>query len=78
MRGGDGVEQVDGCVPHNMVAVDVENLAAGAVETVERRIIGNDGGAAGTQEGFRCADVGGRGGHGVFEWTWYIRVGSGP
>ena len=33
--GGDGVEQVDGCVPHNMVAVDVEKLAAGAVEAEE-------------------------------------------
>ena len=56
MGGGDGVEQVDGCVPHNMVAVDVEKLAAEALEAVEGRIIGIDGGAAATQEGSRCAD----------------------
>ena len=43
-----------------MVAVDVEELAAGAVEAVEGHLIGIDGGAAGTQEGSRCADVGGR------------------
>ena len=23
MSGGDGVEQIDGCIPHSMVAVDV-------------------------------------------------------
>jgi hypothetical protein len=62
--GGDGVEQVDGCIPHSMVAVDVEELAAGAVKAVEGRLIGIGGGAAGTQEGSRCADVGGRGGGG--------------
>ena len=62
--GGDGVEQVHGCIPHSMVAVDVEELAAGVVKAVvvEVRLIGIDGGAAGTQEGSRCADVGGRGG----------------
>jgi hypothetical protein len=38
--GGDGVEQVDGCVPHSMVAVDVEELAAGgAVEALEGRLV---------------------------------------
>ena len=47
-----------------MVAVDVEELAAGAVKTVEGRLIGIDGGAARTQEGSRCADVGRRGGRG--------------
>ena len=34
MSGGDGIEKVDGCVPHGMVAVDVEELAAGAVKAV--------------------------------------------
>ena len=80
MGGGDGVEQVDGCVPHSMVAVDVEELAAGAVETVEGHLIGIDGGTAGTQEGSRCADVGGRGGGGVkgsYGGTQCIRGGSG-
>ena len=62
MGGGDGVEQVDGCIPHSMMAVDVEELAAGAVKAVEGRLIGIDGGAARTQEGSRCADVGRRGG----------------
>ncbi len=34
--GGNSVEQVDGCITHSMVvAVDVEELAAGAVEAVE-------------------------------------------
>jgi hypothetical protein len=56
--GGDGVEKVDSCVPHGMVAVDVEELTAGAVEAVEGRLISIDGGAAGTQERSRCADVG--------------------
>ena len=60
MGGGDGVEQVDGCIPHSMVAVDVEELAAGAVKAVEGRIIGINGRDAGTQEGSRCADVGAR------------------
>ena len=50
-------EKVYGCVPHGMVAVDVEELAAGAVKAV-----GIDGRAARTQEGSRCADVGRRGG----------------
>ena len=62
MGGGDGVEKVYGCVPHGMVAVDVEELAAGAVEAVEGRLVGIDGRAAGTQEGSGCADVGRRGG----------------
>ena len=37
MGGGDGIEKVDGCVPHGMVAVNVEEMAAaaGAVEAVE-------------------------------------------
>ena len=65
MGGGDGVEQVDGSVLHGMMAVDNEKLAAGAVEAVEGRLISIDGGAAGTQEGSRCADVGGRKGGGV-------------
>ena len=43
---GDGVEQVDGCIPHSMGAVDVEELAARAVKAVEGRLIGIDGGAA--------------------------------
>ena len=60
MGGGDGVKKVYGCVPHGMVAVDVEELAAGAVE--EGRLVGIDGRAARTQEGSRCADVGRRGG----------------
>ncbi len=67
MGGGDGIEKVDdGCVPHGMVAVNIKELAAGAVEAVEGRLknIGIDGGAARTQERFRCADVGGRGGGG--------------
>jgi hypothetical protein len=43
--GGDGVEKVDGCIPHGMVvAVDVKELAAGAVEAVEGRLVGIDGG----------------------------------
>ena len=42
MGGGDGVEKVYGCVPHGMVAVDVEELAAGAVEAVEGRLVGID------------------------------------
>ena len=62
MSGGDGVEKVDGCVPHGMVAVEVEELAAGAVEAVEGRLVGIDVRAARTQEGSRCADVGRRGG----------------
>ena len=79
MGGGDGVEKVDGCVPHGMVAVDVEELAAGAVEAVEGRLVGIDGRAAGTQEGSGCADVGRRGGGviGAYEGTWCIRGGSG-
>ena len=28
MAGGDGIEKVDGCVLHSMVAVDAEKLAA--------------------------------------------------
>ncbi len=60
--GGDGVEKVNGCVPHGMVAVDVEKLAAGAVKAVEGRLFGIDGRAARTQEGSQCADVGRRGG----------------
>ncbi len=43
MGGGDGVEKVDGCVSHGMVAVDVEELAAGAVEAVKGRLVGIDG-----------------------------------
>ena len=36
MGGGNSVEQVDGCIPHSMVvAVNVEELAARAVEVVE-------------------------------------------
>jgi hypothetical protein len=62
MGGGDGIEKVDGCIPHGMVAVDVEELAAGAIKAMEGRLVGIDGGAAGTQEGSRCADVGRRGG----------------
>ena len=58
--GGDGVEKVNGCVLHGMVAVDVEELAAGVVKAVEGRLVGIDGGAARTQEGSRCADVGRR------------------
>jgi hypothetical protein len=46
----------------SMVAVDVEELAAGAVEAVEGRLVGIDGRAARTQERPRCADVGRRGG----------------
>ena len=46
MGGGDGVEKVNGCVPHGMVAVDVEKLAAGAVKAVEGRLVGIDGGAS--------------------------------
>ena len=69
MSGGDGVEKVDGCVQHSMVAVDVEKLAAGAVEAVEGRLVGIDGGAARIQEGSRCADVGRRGGGGVKAYT---------
>ncbi len=61
MGGGDGVQQVDACIPYSMVAVDVEELAAGAVKAVVGRLIGIDGGAAGTQEGSRCADVAGGG-----------------
>ena len=62
-----------------MVAVDVEELAARAVKAVEGRLIGIGGGAAGTQEGSRCADVGGRGGgvKGAYEGKWCIRRGSG-
>ena len=44
------MEQVDGRAPHGMVAMDVGELAAGAVETVEGHIVGDDGGPAGTQE----------------------------
>ena len=54
MSGGDGVEKVDGCVQHGMVAVDVEKLAAGAVKAVEGRLVGIDGRAARTQEGSRA------------------------
>ena len=61
MGGGDGVEKVYGCIPHGMVAVDVEELAAGAVEAVEGRLVGINGRAARTQEVSRCADVGRRG-----------------
>ena len=71
MGGGDGVEKVDGCVPLGMVAVDVEELAAGAVEVVERRLVGIDGGAAGTQKGPGAQTSGNAGahteGHCVFE-----------
>ena len=62
MGGVDGVEKVDGCVPHGMVAVDVEELAVGAVEAVEGQLVGINGGAAGTQERSRCVDVKRRGG----------------
>ena len=41
MGGGDSVEKVDDCAPHGMVTVDVEELAAGAVEG---RLVGIDGG----------------------------------
>ncbi len=61
MGGVDGVEKVDGCVPHGMVAVDVEELAVGAVEAVEGQLVGINAGA-GTQERSRCVDVGRRGG----------------
>ena len=44
------MEQVDGRAPHGMVAMDVGELATGAVETVEGHIDGDDGGPAGTQE----------------------------
>ena len=79
MGGGDGIEKVDGCVSHSMVAVDVEELAAVAVKAVEGRLIGIDSGAVGTQEGSRCADVGGRVGRGVkgaYGGTWCIRGGA--
>ena len=56
--GGDGIEQVDRYVPHGMVVVNVEEWTTRAVEAVEGRLIGIDGGAARTQEGSRCADVG--------------------
>ena len=42
----DGIEKNDGCVPHGMVAVDVEELATGVVDEVEGRLVGIDGGAA--------------------------------
>ena len=45
-----------------MVAVDVKELAAGAVEAAEGRLVGIDRGAARSQEGSRCTDVGRRGG----------------
>ena len=57
MGGKDGIEKIDGCtVPHGMVEVDVEELATGAVEAVEERLVGIDGRAARTQGGSRCAD----------------------
>ena len=46
--GRDGVEEVDGGVPHGMVAMNVEKLAVGAVEAVERHFVGIDGRPAGT------------------------------
>ena len=38
------MKQVDGRVPHGMEAVDVEELAAEAVEAAEGFLIGDDGG----------------------------------
>ena len=58
--GGNGPEEIDGCVPDGMMAMDVEELAARAVKAVEGHLIGVNCGPAGTQEGSRCADVGGR------------------
>ena len=51
MGGGDGIDKVDGCVPHSMVAVDVEELAAGAVKAVEGRLIGINSGVVGHRKG---------------------------
>jgi hypothetical protein len=58
--GRNGPEEIDGCVPDGMMAMDVEELAARAVKVVEGHLIGVNCGPAGTQEGSRCADVGGR------------------
>jgi hypothetical protein len=43
VRGGDGVEQVDGGVADGIVAVNVEELTGGAVEAVEGHVVGIDG-----------------------------------
>ena len=48
MGEGDGAEKIDGCVPHGMVAMNVEELAARAVEAVEGGLVGIDDGAART------------------------------
>ena len=76
------MEQVDGRAPHGMVAMDVGGeLAAGAVETVEGHIVGDDGGPTGTQEVRvpvrRHRKTRGGVKKGAFGGTWCIQGGSG-
>ena len=58
--GRNCVEKVNGGVPNGVVPVDVEKLAVGAVEAVERHLVGVDSRPTRTQKGTRCADVGRR------------------
>jgi hypothetical protein len=48
--GGNGPEEIDGCVPDGMMLMDVEELVAIAVKAVEGHLIGVNCGPAGTQE----------------------------
>ena len=61
VRGGDGVEQVDGGIANGIVAVDVEKLTGRTVEAVKWHVVGVDCATTGTEDGARSADVRRRG-----------------
>ena len=61
VRGGDGVEQVDGGIANGIVAVDVEELTGRTVEAVEWHVVDVDCATTGTEDGARSADVRRRG-----------------
>jgi hypothetical protein len=61
VRGGDGVEQVDGGIANGIVAVDIEELTGRTVEAVEWHVVDVDCATTGTEDGARSADVRRRG-----------------
>ncbi len=62
VRGGDGVEQVDGGIANGIiVAVDIEELTGRTVEAVEWHVVDVDCATTGTEDGARSADIRRRG-----------------
>jgi hypothetical protein len=61
VRGSDGVEQVDGGIANDIVAVDLEELTGRAVKAVKWHVVGVDCATTRTEDGTRSADVRRRG-----------------